>query len=862
MNKGARFYKCDLHVQTPADARRWLGEPMGTAPDEQNAAAEQFVRRCYEERLEVIGITDHNFASRSFIPLLQRAAAQFDAEFGYELAILPGFEFQADVGKGLHVLCIFDSSADLEVVDRILAECGVPAERFHSGDPLPSTKRLPEILDAVQQKHDGRYRGIVICPHSQAEAGIFDTERIAEWLQAEEFRNPKLLCVEVPKPTDEMSNGWQRLFVSGDDCDPAWKRSRPIACILSSDAKALRATEAENCIGRRHTWIKLGKPSVEGLRHAFLAHESRICLRDPVLPSCYITRMEVGSCKFFAARPFVVDFNRQFTAIIGGRGTGKSTVLEYLRWALCDQPVDINTDDPLLTELPAYAKKRASLIDGTLKSQPAERAYVRVVFVLNETEHVVTRHVHLDRLTLRIGAGEEREVSESDVRRVVRIQAYSQKQLSTVSVRLEELRRLIEAPVRDEVRAFNERIADKRETIREFFQRLWKAKDLERRVRSSEAQVASIKAQIETLKKEITGLSPEDQSTLDRHGDYVAEDQLVQRVEADIKAIATAIEDARAKLAPLPRDASVACGLPQREIIGRIVLLAFQAKAAADESLIGASEQVKRAVTELSAEKNTWKIGFDDHTSAFAAAKDRAASYTEQLSKIEALTKRVSDIEKQLDELRGKRNEIRIDPTNEEQQLTDWYQLHKDRGDVLEGACNSVNEQSQGDIRVFLNRGADADRAFGLLRDRLAGTRARSDWIENLAQSVVCAANPAPDWTALLREFQPLAELREEDVAGTQLPTCPRLSSMGFTDATIRNIATKLQAPEWLELLLTSLEDRPEFFYRVDETQEIRFEEASPGQQATALLTVLLNQGGGPLIIDQPEEDLDNAIIS
>jgi len=138
-----------------------------------------------------------------------------------------------------------------------------------------------------------------------------------------------------------MSEGWQRLFNAGDDCDRAWKRSRPIARIMSSDAKALRATEAENWIGRRHTWIKLGKPSVEGLRHAFLAHESRICLREPVLPSCYITQMEVGSCKFFAAQPFVVDLNRQFTAVIGGRGTGKSTVLEYVRWALCDQPVDV-----------------------------------------------------------------------------------------------------------------------------------------------------------------------------------------------------------------------------------------------------------------------------------------------------------------------------------------------------------------------------------------------------------------------------------------------------------------------------------------------------------------------------------------
>lgn len=44
-------------------------------------------------------------------------------------------------------------------------------------------------------------------------------------------------------------------------------------------------------------------------------------------------------------------------------------------------------------------------------------------------------------------------------------------------------------------------------------------------------------------------------------------------------------------------------------------------------------------------------------------------------------------------------------------------------------------------------------------------------------------------------------------------------------------------------------------------SSEIAFEQASAGQQATALLKVLLHESGGPLIIDQPEEDLDNAVI-
>lgn len=50
------------------------------------------------------------------------------------------------------------------------------------------------------------------------------------------------------------------------------------------------------------------------------------------------------------------------------------------------------------------------------------------------------------------------------------------------------------------------------------------------------------------------------------------------------------------------------------------------------------------------------------------------------------------------------------------------------------------------------------------------------------------------------------------------------------------------------------------FEYR-DAKEFIPFGQASPGQQASALLHLLLNQEAGTLLIDQPEDDLDNRII-
>lgn len=66
--------------------------------------------------------------------------------------------------------------------------------------------------------------------------------------------------------------------------------------------------------------------------------------------------------------------------------------------------------------------------------------------------------------------------------------------------------------------------------------------------------------------------------------------------------------------------------------------------------------------------------------------------------------------------------------------------------------------------------------------------------------------------------------------------------------------------PKWLELSVTELEFNPIFRYctNKDTHEYIDFADASAGQQATALLTVLLNQPGASLIIDQPEDDVDS----
>ena len=116
------------------------------------------------------------------------------------------------------------------------------------------------------------------------------------------------------------------------------------------------------------------------------------------------------------------------------------------------------------------------------------------------------------------------------------------------------------------------------------------------------------------------------------------------------------------------------------------------------------------------------------------------------------------------------------------------------------------------------------------------------------------------NWMQLMEQLRPLAEMTKEEIpADASVPDVPCWS---LTPAMRQKIVERLAPPRrWLDVALTSLEDLPVFYYRPKEGDRIRFENASAGQQATALLKVLLKETTGPLLIDQPEDDLDNATI-
>jgi hypothetical protein len=342
----ARFFKADLHMQTAIDRRHWRGEalPDESSQDDRRAFAAAYVRRCYEAGLELIAIIEHNFAGGadgSLIPDVRAAIREHVDEFGYEIVVFPGFEVTGPIGRGAHFICLFGPETPLGDVDAKLTALGLPPHaRFQDGEPLPAPPgdmTFNRMLNVIQD--DASMPGIVFGAHPN-DAGVLNSDVVEQWWSQDVIKNNAFLCMELPRPRQEYVGRPEDSLLKSIllNADSRYARNHPISTMCNSDAKALAqdANNPTNYIGFRHTWLKMSEPSIEGLRQAFLDHESRIRFGDDRPEVAYryprIRTLRVRSAAFLDDQE--LEFSPNMNTLIGGGGTGKSTIIEYLRLLL------------------------------------------------------------------------------------------------------------------------------------------------------------------------------------------------------------------------------------------------------------------------------------------------------------------------------------------------------------------------------------------------------------------------------------------------------------------------------------------------------------------------------------------------
>ena len=845
-DKGAHFYRCDFQVHSPRD-RQWTGQPrIGDEARAEYAAA--LIAACREKGLDAIAITDHH--DMAFIPDVRQAAAQeTDAEGNPlqardRIVVFPGIELTLAVP--CQAILLLDADFEDNRFDAVLTaltitpapsgdEKTIQTERI---DHIDSLKTLKSKLDEHSWLKD-RY---IILPNVSGE-GKFSLLRSG---MAPKYKDMPCVGGYLDGSKDGLKEGTLNILAGKEK---VWGHKR-IACIQTSDNR--REDHAD--LGKHSSWIKWASPTAEALRQACLAQESRISDTEPSVPSVVITSISVQNSSFLG--PLELAFNPQYNALIGGRGTGKSTILEYLRWALCDQPPAGSDDDT-----PDYQARRARLIEGTLKPLGAT---VDVAFTVNGVPHLVRRASKDGTVQIKVGDDELRPCTENEVRTLLPVQAYSQKQLSNVSVRLDELARFITAPIRTELGQLERQMDEQSEELRKSYSTRQRQKTIEKDIARLTLEVRSYQEQASSIRASLGGLSQEDRTLLDLGSQYDSAEQAVDARKQRLRDAGGRIDQLLELLGGEIRGdlAGLTDEFPEKALIAKLSAEYDALVTGIAEALRGAKSGIDQALAEREDSKwSQWSVRLEAYRHAYSAALGRSSAHRDRMEQLKVLEAKVASLQKEHTRLSDELISLQKAGETYQAEQERLHELRRQRDGLIQGQCEALTERSGGAIRAIVHRYSNTDAFSELLRERLSGSGIRKDRIERIAEAILEADDPHRSWLGTLEDLETLANFDPDKDSTEHLPETPFLTSAGATRGDCDKLARKLSPDDWLSLSLTEIQSEPYFEYRSREGEYINFSNASSGQQATALLRTLLNEAGPPLLIDQPEEDLDNPVM-
>ncbi|HQV54413.1 MAG TPA: hypothetical protein PLX17_02815 [Chitinophagaceae bacterium] len=849
MDKGAHFFRCDFQVHTPRDIE-WSGtKPVSDA--DRKAYADNFIIACRKKGLNSIAITDHHdFAFYKFI----RQASLDELDFVGQpisplerIVVFPGLELTLSNPASCQAILLLDADFPIEQLNFILTKLSIIPNPDNESSTIPTTPiptavvngltHLHEILDSVDILK-GRY---IVLPNV-SDGGHGSVLRRGFY---EAYITMPSVGGYIDGPIIDREGYLNK--INGKDRNYGFKS---IGVFQTSDNRK----ESFEDLGKHTTWVKWAIPTAEALRQACLAKESRLSQELPELPQVYISKIDVTNSKFLGS--FSVEFNQQYSALIGGRGTGKSSILEYVRWGLCDQTSLNNPDDQSDLD-----RRRQNLIDRTLVPFSGE---VRITFSVNGIIHIVKRNSVTKEIHLKIGNNEFEQVKEEEIRRILPIQAYSQKQLSSVGVRTEELKRFIQLPIANQLNNLKFQLNDNSKKIRTSYTNFLRKLELQNEIEEFNLEIKSLNNQVENLRSHLKGISESDQVIISNKRKYDFELSIINKSRLELSNTERKLEELNKFLKYLPDNSPHSHSLQNPDLIEKINL----ARQKMFSEIKALSKQLSDSLKpENLSELNTLFEKWDGLKAAYEiqyeASKSKTTSNQTQLTEIHRLESRITELNKSLEERIQTINELGNPESEFNQHRNEWFSFHRQKVALLNEQSQNFSQLSKGLIKAEVTKSIDIKQIKTDLTLAFQGTRINESKIQSLCDIIISSENPLEQWKELINELRILAEIKITDDKKVEIPETPILNSCDYNDGNRTRIVETLTPEVWLNLATKEIEFSPIFHYSTNSQMGdvIPFSEASAGQQATALLTVLLNQPGTPLIIDQPEDDIDNRAI-
>lgn len=359
---------------------------------------DEFINIAMKSGVEGIAITDHN--TGAWIDRIKEAAKG-------RLAVFPGVEITTTGGKNgsIHILAIFGIDATTKTIENLLGALGIRAEDY--GSPEAVTPMSPEQVISVIAEHGG----LPILAHADSNKGVLhDMSGVP---RTRVMNHPQLIAVEV--------HDYSKYFRMLDGTDKNYKRE--LAVYRASDNRSQTRSDCHSAdaIGSRYTYFKMDGISLESLRQCFCDREVRISPdveaeeeEDLAFPRILQVEVQDG---FLAGQGAV--FHDGLNSIIGGQGVGKSLLVEFIRFALCQSSQIKSVEKDYIGKLSAKLGIGGSVV---VHVQLSTGQLLRVMRTFDGNDNPV-RVVEVD----------TGEVIEADVAEIFPILGYSQTEVIEIA---------------------------------------------------------------------------------------------------------------------------------------------------------------------------------------------------------------------------------------------------------------------------------------------------------------------------------------------------------------------------------------------------------------------------------------------
>ena len=789
--QGAQWIRADFHLHTRADREfKFTGD-------------DNFYNSNYVDALEKAGIrfgviTNHNKFDFDEFKVLRKTAQKKG------IALVPGVELSVNDGaNGIHTLVVFSEDWLADGHDHINPFLGVAFEGKVPAQYEQENGRssLP-LLETIKKLENYHRDFFLVFAHVEAPSGLWaelDGGRLSELGQNEFFRR-RTLGFQKVRTYNKLQEKNKPCRTKAQQHLGDWYPAELEGC----DAKCIEG------IGRgKACYLKLGELSFEAVKFALSDPASRVTMELPKHQASHIRSIHFDGGILNGQTLY---FSPELNTLIGIRGSGKSAILEAIRYAL---DIPLPADDK-----PRDIKYKEGLIRHTLGSGGKVTLTACDVYGQEFTISRIFREAPNVYLDSKLQPGVS--IRETVLRHPI---YFGQKDLSSTGEGFET--DLVEKLVGEKLRALRDEIETQRQHVRDAAQRWFKLSNIAELKRDYESQLTD--ANFRLKKFEEYGLADKLQKRLGFQQDAAALTRMKEQADSFVLALGQLIAEHEDEL----RNAT--------SYVSKQSPAFFTAYYAEFANLIAQFDQLKQ----IEQEARVITTRLQAKQSEFEGAR---ASLQEEFAQVE----------RQMAQELKQTGMTAIQPDDfltQQQRKTKAEQM-------LEALAKQETQQSSIRDALF----TELDKLNGLWLREFNAIKAELDRVNAGHTALQIEADFKGDKEAAISVMQQLfkgSNIREttlravmEDYAdfGGLLRDLPNaLKKAGSTP----EVFEKTFMQNLTEFVTWQVPNRFVIRYRGKELKH-----HSLGQRASALLLYVLSQRQNDvIIIDQPEDDLDNQTI-